>query len=170
MSAIAERYGRATRSSHLEVSPLKIGDIDVVMAAGMSDGLGVRLLRLRAEFDTISDRSGAWNMRTRLVSANGVRLRLIALIEDRGVTSNGVEMAAKLLDHWLSPHCQPCTGRGVVGDYGKPQTVCNACGGSTRRTLFWPADDQDLADRIAAEMEAKVDAAERRIRRLLRQG
>ena len=170
INMIAEKYARAIGSSHLEwkVEP---SAIDTLTAAGMlQDSLGVGLLRLRAEFDTIRTMPGSRTMMPRLKSAAGVRTRMLALVFDRGgmIGDAAIEFVAKLLDAWCDPSCQPCTGRGTIGEYGAPQMICQVCGGSKRRTLFWPQDQQGLADRIAAEMESKVDAAERKIRRLLR--
>ena len=48
--SMAERYIRATRSSHLKIEP-EPGDVDVVIAAGMADSLGTLLLRCRQEWD-----------------------------------------------------------------------------------------------------------------------
>jgi hypothetical protein len=53
MSATEERYSRATRSSHLKMKDNAVGDVDVLTAAGMSDSLGTRLMRLRTEFDGV---------------------------------------------------------------------------------------------------------------------
>lgn len=173
MTAVAERYSRAISSSHLECKRWfePGGDLDVVIAAGsIKESLGTGLLRLRAEFDSISADPGARSMMPRLKSASAVRLRLVALIQDRGCPpAECIDMAAKLMDQWCDPSCPACTGRGSIGAYGEPQNICNACGGSKRRTLLWPALQQDFADRIAAEMESKVDKAARRIRALLRQ-
>jgi hypothetical protein len=59
VSATEERYARATTSSHLK--PPKenaTGDLDVVAAAGMADGTGTLLLRLRSEFDSVRKAHG----------------------------------------------------------------------------------------------------------------
>ncbi len=171
MSAVAEKYARAIGSSHLEWK-LEPGAIDTLTAAGMlNDSLGVGLLRLRAEFDSIRTMPGSRNMMPRLKSAASVRVRMLALVFDRGGLQGdeAIEFVAKLLDAWCDPSCQPCTGRGSIGSYGEPQRICPACNGSKRRSLMWSADQQRFADEIAAEMESKVDAAERKIRRLLRE-
>lgn len=168
MSAIAEKYAKAISSSHLEWR-IEPGAIDVLTAAGLvEDTLGTCLLRLRAEFDSISTMPGARHMMPRLKSAGAVQRRLVALIIQRAKQPiDAHEIAAKLLDHWLSPQCPSCTGRGEIGEYGKPRCICPACSGSKRRTLFWKHDEQAFADMIGAEMESKVDSAGRRIRKLL---
>ena len=171
MSAIAERYARAMGSSHLEWK-LEPGAIDTLTAAGLiKESLGTGLLRLRAEFDSIRTMPGARNMLPRLKSAAAVRNRMLALIIERGFPAgeDAILLVAKLLDHWCDQNCPSCTGRGTIGEYGSPQMICSACGGSKRRTLFWPQDQEVFADRISSEMEGKVDSAQRRIRRLLRQ-
>ena len=48
--SIEERYAKAIRTSHLEVEEAP-GDADMVIAAGMSESLGVMMARLRAEWD-----------------------------------------------------------------------------------------------------------------------
>ena len=175
MSSVAESYSRAIGSSHLEMTRwFEDGDLDTLIAAGwVEETLGIGLLRLRAEFDAISCMPGARNMAPRLRSAQTVRIRLMSLIfkrtDDEVIQANAHEIASKLLDHWLSPQCPSCTGRGQVGEYGTPQTICAACNGSKRRSLFWRIEEQAVAERIGAEMESKVDAAGRRIKRLLRQ-
>lgn len=177
VSAVEERYVRAMSSSHLEWSRTEQTALDVIIAAGLPirdrhgniipDTLGSLLMRLRAEFDNLGRDHGVLR---HLRSAGEVRLRLVALIQDRGgIPAECIDMAAKLMDQWCDPSCPTCTGRGVVGEYGSPQMICQPCGGSKRRTLFWSQDQQRLADAIAAEMESKVDSAQRRIRKLLRQ-
>ena len=96
---------------------------------------------------------------------------MLALVKARcGMEGDpAIKFVARLLDLWCDPSCQICTGRGAIGDYGKPQLICHSCGGSTRRALLWNADQQQIADAIAAEMDAKVEGALRRIQRLLRQ-
>ncbi len=171
---IAERYAKSIGSSHLELGRWfdPSTAIDLLIAAGMiRESLGTGLLRLRAEFDGIAAMPGARTMLPRLKSAASVRTRMLALVMDRGgpMGDEAVDIVARLLDQWCDPSCPACTGRGMIGEYGTPQYVCNACGGSKRRTLMWSQAQQAFADAIASEMESKVDSAERRIRRLLRQ-
>lgn len=172
MSQVAERYSRAISSSHLECKRWfePGGDLDVVIAAGsIKESLGTGLLRLRAEFDSISTMPGARSMMPRLKSASAVRLRLVALIQDRGCPpAECIDMAAKLMDGLCDPSCPICTGRGMLGSYGEAQTICNSCGGSKRRAIFWRDEEASFVGRIEREIEMIVDQTHRKLRRLLR--
>lgn len=58
-TTIREKYCRAMSSSHLELTPHKRGDIDIIMAAGMAGSgterptIGSLLFRLMAEYDEV---------------------------------------------------------------------------------------------------------------------
>lgn len=169
MTSIAEKYARAVGSSDLTWR-LEPGAIDLLTASGMlQDSLGVGLLRLRSEFDSIRTAPGARTMLPWLKSAGAVRTRMLELVFDRGglTGDEAIDLVARLLDHWCDPSCGVCTGRGSIGAFGEPQIICQACRGSKRRELFFSADEQQFANAIAAEMEEKVESAQRRIRRLL---
>lgn len=174
MTSISERYTRAIFSSHLE-QRVEASDLDTLIAAGKAnETLGTSLMRLRAEFDSISTRRGSRHMIPRLHSAHSVWIKLLGLIVARVPHSldltqdEAVDMAARLLDHWCDSNCPVCTGRGTIGGDVAPQFICNACGGSKVRSLMWPIELQAFADSIAGEMEMSVDTACRRIRYLLR--
>lgn len=50
---VAERYATATEAHSFKIDIKRTGPADVLIAAGLAgDGLGVSLVRLRAEFDT----------------------------------------------------------------------------------------------------------------------
>lgn len=51
MSKTEEKYARATRSSHLEVTE-KPGDADTIIAAGLAETMGILLTRLKSEWDS----------------------------------------------------------------------------------------------------------------------
>jgi hypothetical protein len=58
MSAVEERYSRAIRSSHLEVTEHP-GDVDKLIAAGwLDDGFATTLYRLRVEYDGVAAEVG----------------------------------------------------------------------------------------------------------------
>lgn len=69
--SLQERYGNATRSSHLEVKPTRCS-VDYLIAAGWTDdNLGVRLFRLRDEYDSIraEHRMAEANLKAEVVAA-----------------------------------------------------------------------------------------------------
>lgn len=173
MGAIAERYARATRSSHLELK-VEACDLDVLVAAGMSDGLGTDLVRLRSERDSISKLPNARLAYPMLKSMSRTRARLLKYAsETSGYSEQSVELqtvVAMVLDLFLDPNCEPCGGTGKTGSYGAHQPMCNECGGSTKRKRMWPsAETEDLARWLMAQMDSKIDTALRRMQRLLRE-
>lgn len=176
MTSTAEKYLRAARSSHLQMSYVEPGDIDMLIAAGtLTDGIGPSLLRLRAERDSISGMPNSRLLSRALTSMAGTRMLLIRYgsqnsnypedaVELRGIVDN-------VLDLFLEPGCPTCGGTGKTGVYGSPQSMCSTCGGSTRRKLMWPTEESEaLAYWLAAQMEDKMAQSLRRISVLLRQG
>lgn len=177
MSAIAEKYARATRSSHLEYVPLDLGlgDLDTIIAAGLADGLGTSLLRIRFEFDSIRGLPNAHAMRPALKSARSVRERLAGFVVDQGMRrgrlltdDQTLELVAQLLDIWIEPNCQTCTGIGQVGKHGTVRPICPTCDGSQRRQALFEPELDDFARYIADRMQGMVDIALERIRRYRR--
>lgn len=172
MTAIAEKYSRSINSSHLETKRwFEPADLDIFIAAGtLHDGLGVGLLRLRAEFDSICMMPGARTMLTRLKSAGSVRIKLEGLIVDRGGNeSTARDLAARIMDHWCDANCPACSGRGQVGNYGCPQAICQTCSGSRVRLAFWEESEKDFAAEIESTIAEMVAVACRRIWKLTRQ-
>lgn len=175
MSGTAEQYGRAIGSNHLELG-VEPGDLDTVIAAGMAEGLGTRLLRLRFEFDAIRHSGSATLMATRLRSAKVVHQQLHVFASSKaqgrrlGLSDAAMSaLVARVLDLWLDPNCHLCTGRGMTGEYGTPQHVCNACSGSTRRGLIFGRETEGFAAWLAGEMDQRMEGAQRKIRKLLQQ-
>lgn len=144
-----ERYARAINSSHLEVKDEARGDVDTIIAAGMAERLGVMLVRLRAEWDTIhpAERMQAADDLTARVlvliklrslePAKGAILRFaLGQAERRGIDPSDaglLDLCAKVLDVWLDRKCHHCEGRGFNGGYREPQITCRPCRGSGNR-------------------------------------
>ncbi len=171
---IAERYARAIRSSHLEWK-VEASDIDMLMAAGLvRDGIGTDLIRLRCERDSIGNLPGSRLASKMLRSLPATRARLLKYAsEQSGYTEQSLELQAvvkTVLDLFLDPQCPPCGGTGKIGAYGSAMPMCPTCRGSTKRQAFWgdQPELEKLADYITAQMDAKMDAALHRIRKLLR--
>ena len=182
MTATAERYARATRSSHLRMTE-EPGDVDTLIAAGLArEGLGVSLLRLRTQYDATS-RTPANNTLTEhlliLMQLSGLdvtkeilydfakkwapRRRLIATDDDlRG-------LVGRVLDAFLDPRCHPCGGRGFVGGYGSPRMRCVPCRetGKRRHDLGSTQSQVDFGLWLRDEMGDLMNRAERQIRERL---
>jgi hypothetical protein len=175
MSAIAEKYARAIRSSHLETGRwFEPGDLDAIIAAGyVSDGIGTDLIRLRSERDSISRLPGARLAFPLLKSMARTRERITRYAaQESGYPEDAPELIAiigKVLDLFLDPMCPPCGGTGKVGAYGSAMPMCPTCRGSTKRDVTWPSDEaEQFAGWLQSQMESKVDAALRKMSRLLR--
>jgi hypothetical protein len=148
---IGEKYSRATESSHLEVTPDRFGDVDMLIASGWtSDGLGARLYRLRMEWDFLNQRElAAASLSTaHAISMNRLKslrstmdaLMVFALqhAARTRITAGDREVrliAARALDMWICPNCKHCTGRGFTGGFGVPMVLCTACAGTGKRPL-----------------------------------
>ena len=183
MTATAERYARATRSSHLRMTE-EPGDADTLAAAGLArESLGVSLLRLRAQYDATS-RTPANNSLTEhllvLMQLSGLAATGDMLFEyatRQGARRNVVgsaqdmrRMVAKVLDLFLDPLCHPCGGRGFTGDFGSPKFRCSACRESGKRRIDWKEviHMADFGMWLLDDMTNRMNLAEHQIRRRLR--
>jgi hypothetical protein len=175
MSA-AESYSRATRSSNLKLDDLEIGDLDWLIAAGMvQETLPTRLIRLRAEFDTISRSPYKRTLVKALRSYPLCRQELLSYcsvdrapkmrIDDAQVD----EIVVRVLDLFLDPTCPPCGGRGFSGGYGVPTIRCPVCRETGKRQYLWKNDtEEQFAGWLGSSMESMVDRALGEMRRKLR--
>ena len=166
-------YIRASNSSHLEWRPT-VADIDRVVAAGLvRESLATRLMRLRAEFDSISAGTPAKTMvrllngfavaheaMTDFVGIEAARQRRAALVTP--------EMTNRVLGLFLDPNCPMCDGRGFNGSYGSPMLRCTACRESGKRALYWKTDaEQEFADWLMASIDSKIARALGEMRKVL---
>lgn len=150
---IQERVIRARNSNHLECDEFD-GDIDVVMAAGMSgEPVGSIFARLRKDFDTthaevkrIEPGAGAINHRLaatlRLpdLSAGKAEVMRIAmsLAERHRIMLDPDQAAAvtwQALSVWLDPTCGHCDGRGFSGGFLATKQRCRHCRGTAKRIM-----------------------------------
>ena len=149
---IAERYTVATGARSLVMRDR--GPVDVLIAAGWAgDGIGVSLMRLRAEFDAAmsSVRGTANGSPTERVlalmqvrSLTGVKAKLGEMARRqawssgfRGTERDVNHITGRCLDVFLSPTCPACEGRGFNGGGRHEQTgppiLCVPCRGSGTR-------------------------------------
>ena len=144
---MAERYARAAHTSNLGMSEHRQGDVDIVAAAGMVDGIGPKLLRLMQEYDSVAQD-------VRRTVANDLTAVLLIMMELRSLrdtkealylwaldraTKRRVMLSDKqigaivgrCLGAFLNPTCPTCNGTGLIGGYdGSIQNICRRCGGS----------------------------------------
>lgn len=195
MSATAEKYGRAIRSSHLKSNSVEPCDLDVLVAAGAAsrdkdghsgESLGVALMRLRSEYDGTPRQPGNNKLTEHLLilihlkSLSGVSELLaryaLQQADRRCLIASVVEIratVAKVLEFFLDPSCHPCRGKGFTGGYGVPQLHCVHCAKSRElghRRIDWGdvGHLEDFGLYLLDEMSAKMRRAEDRIGRHLR--
>ena len=181
---VAERYATATEAHSLKVDVKRCGAADVLIAAGMAgDGLGVSLVRLRAEFDTA--RSAV-----RGTGNNSLTEHMLALMQMRTLrevkemvgdlsvkqaivtgfrSAHLMTVTGRVLDVFLDPLCHHCEGRGFTGggrhEQTGPPVLCRPCGGSGHRTGAIGRNDAergfarhmlDLLERSATRAEGEM--------------
>lgn len=176
---IEERYTRAVFSSR---------DLDALIAAGWAspNGLGPLLWRLRSEFDTVGQEAmkeggnpetglllALMAMRTLEPAREALATHSVIMATKRRIMLNDQQVkkqAGKALQYWLHPACDHCTGRGVTGGYGEVQRICEKCNGSTRKRVRHDGKlEEECFNLISHEIERKLDALNRDMKRLLRQ-
>lgn len=179
MSNIEERYTRAVFNSR---------DLDALIAAGWSssNGLGPLLWRLRAEFDTVGREAmkeggnpetglllALMALRTLVPAREALGTHSLVMATKRRIMLNDqqvLKQAGAALQYWLHPTCDHCTGRGVTGGYGEPQRICEKCHGSKLRRVRHAGEEEEACfNLISHEIERKLDALNRQMKRLLSQ-
>ena len=190
---IAERYATATETTTLKPTRANssAGAVDVLMAAGMCrEGLGTRLLRLRAEFDALaSEIRGTGNnaltdtllvlMQMRTLKTvkehvgNLARQQAIVLRFHPNPDALA-KLTGRVLNVFLDPNCWSCEGRGFTGggqaQEPGPMVLCTPCKGSGRRNASLGRNEAErvFAAHLLALLEKSVDHAEHEMRRRLK--
>lgn len=167
-----ERYARATRSSHLEMTEAP-GDVDTIIAAGLAqEGLGTYIWRLMVEFDGVraTVRRGPLNgaekvlVLSQLKTLAEARRRLGAFAVIRATKGRHMipdvtvaQITGRVLDVYLDPLCHHCDGRGFNGGShrGERQAVCRPCRGSGNRRgwIGKTQAEQSFAQHLLAELD-----------------
>lgn len=189
--SVEERYTVATNARSLLLRDNSAGSVDVLIAAGWAgDGMGISLLRLLGEYDSaMSAVKGTGN--------NGLTERVLALMQMRSLPGTKAKLGelgrqqswkigfrgsardvdklmGRCLDVFLSPICPACEGRGFNGGGRHEQTgppeLCRPCKGTGRRdqAIGRNADERSFARHILSMMERATQAAESRMREILR--
>lgn len=182
---IGERYRKATTTSNLKVEARRTGDVDLLIAAGWSDSLGIKLYRLAGEFDQVAtdmhrvdNMTDALLVMSKLKTLNQARIELVRFATECaprwGVTLGPNILAVvvgRALSAWLDPNCTRCGGTGTIGGYdGKPANVCRRCTGSgkTRHDVGKSDAERYFAHRLMAAMDAKMGEGDAMMRRFVR--
>jgi hypothetical protein len=164
-----ERYTSATHASNLRCESDKPGQIDPIIAAGMSPSrMGAALLRLHSEYDGASKPPGqaaqtdVTMMMVSIKSLPGVREQL-AMVADRMGISREVSNAVLLW--WLDHKCHACGGTALeLVNGGKTGRACKKCRGTGDALL--PGDDDGR--RVEAYIKQCLDSARGSIGKRLR--
>jgi hypothetical protein len=187
----AELYSKAINSSHLECTD-KRGDVDRLIAAGwVSNTLATMLYRLRVEYEA-TDASMKVTKTTqdgdRIIKQVQVLMSLNSLHTTKEALGNHAIRQAtrrrfmrpdnevdiitgKVLEHWLSPNCHHCSGRGFSGGFDGPKILCTKCQGSGKRTLHFKTEaESDFGRWLLSDMERMMANVETEMRRFLRMG
>lgn len=184
---VEEAYTSATNSSDLRVEADRRGDADVLIAAGWSmSRIGAALLRLHSEYDSAAhsrhatpaqfggDKKAAHAhnfhetalMLGRLKAMPSVREQLTVQALVWGV-ADAQDVAAKLVQWWLSQVCSECHGtkyEAVTGTGRLSAKVCKAC----RGTGLAPIPCGDAGRRLANWMDQCLHATRTTMGRRLR--
>lgn len=182
MPTMDERYAGALESSHLEMLVNGRGALDMIIAAGWAgDSLGISLIRLRIEFDSVNlaelDRyapAEAFVMTLNKLNslrpamkalekfAQGYAVRQRFTVEPRPLFL----IAGRCLNEWMAPNCWHCNGRGFTGGYGTTQVMCKGpdkCSGTGKRRARL-ADNNDghaFGRALLCEMDRKAERVAR---------
>lgn len=184
---IGERYRNATVTSNMRVSTLDghQNQADILIAAGWSDSLGIKLYRLACEFDQVArdmhrvkSTTDAILVLSHIKTLTQARAALVGFAADNaprwGVTLDPNIMflvVGKVLSAWLDPNCPRCGGTGTIGGYdGQAANICRRCGGSgkTRHGLGETDAERYFAHRLMGAMDAKMADAERMMKQILK--
>lgn len=181
---IGERYRKAATTSNLKVEARRMGDCDILIAAGWSDSLGIKLYRLAGEFDQVAQdlhraqtQTDAIMVMSHLKTLNQARVALVAfampMLPRWGVADPNIIgiLVGRVLSAWLDPNCPRCGGTGTIGGYdGKSANICRRCGGSgkTRHGLGENDRERYAAQRLLMTMDAKMCEADEVMKRYLR--
>lgn len=182
---IGEHYRRATNTSNLKVEARRMGDCDILIAAGWADSLGIKLYRLAGEFDQVArdlhrvnNQTDAIMVLCHLKTLTQARASLVGfaldaaprwgVMMDQNITA---VVVGKVLSAWLDPNCPKCSGIGTIGGYdGQVANICRRCGGSgkTRHGLGETDAERYFAQRLLSAMDAKMGEADSIMKRYLR--
>ena len=139
---VEEAYISAGSSTNLRVEADRMGDADILIAAGWAPCmLGGQLTRLRREWDGCSKPplcsvTDAKLVMGSLKSLGGV-LDALTVWAQAKRNPEPARFALAITSHWLSDTCNACQGRGNESIPGTPKLgrTCKKCGGSGKAAV-----------------------------------
>jgi hypothetical protein len=166
------------------------GDVDRIIAAGLTAGLGMMLFRLVNEYHSLDKTikvSSPSNTRTTHRALVLIHMDMGSLYDTKhAVADFAIKLAAKrgwvlaetvvrkivgrCIETFLDDICDACNGAKVTGLYGGPQPPCKACKGTGNRhsAIGEDAMERAFAFRLLREMEQMTWDAEADSRKNLR--
>jgi hypothetical protein len=164
-----ERYTSATHASNLRCESDKPGQIDPIIAAGMSPSrMGAALLRLHSEYDGASKPPGqaaqtdVTMMMVSIKSLPGVREQLAIAADRMGISR---EVSGAVLLWWLDHKCPACGGTALeLVNGGKTGRACKKCRGTGEIVI----PHGEAGKRVATFIDDCLDRARHSIKKRLR--
>lgn len=184
-TTLQERYRCAVSSSNLKLSEHRTGEVDILIAAGWSDSLGIKLYRLAGEYDQVAQemrrmatQTEAILVMSHLKSLLSTRVELVRYALDCAKRWNspiseqevGI-LVGRCLSVFLEANCDRCHGTGRTGGYdGEVSAICNKCRGSGKRANSVGRNDTErlYSHRLLADMDRKMAEADSIMRKYMR--
>ena len=176
---LAELYSAATESGNLRLDDVRRGDVDIIIAAGLTEGIGMRLLRLVQEYQGVDE-----TMKVSVPTANPQTHRLLVLSEmsSLGATKQNLldhaeelvekdryalepdvvrQLVGRCIEVYLHDICDHCHGAKVTGLYGGWQPDCRPCHGTGKRrmSIGRSSVESSFARALLSFMDSQVEAA-----------
>ena len=168
---VEEQYISAGSSSNLRVEADRMGDADILIAAGWSPCmLGGQLSRLRREWDDSSRPPLCSMTDAKLVmgackSLSGVLDALTAWAKVKG-NPEPARFALTTASYWLSDTCRACRGRGNECIAGTPKLgrSCKKCGGSGKAPIPMGQDGRKAINMLDHCVSRSQSSMKKRLR------
>lgn len=171
MATTAERYATANNTSNMKMKADTIGDVDVIIAAGLSPSLlGGYLRRLQSEYDGASkhvrSQTDAMLLAGSLKSLNRALEGVSGQAMRNGIADHAKAAMAVVL-HWLDDTCHHCHGvkfEVIEGTNRTSARQCKRCHGTGKSPVPWGEQGKALRIYMDQCYSEAVAASVRRLR------